>query len=154
MCESPSNAQYKRGCRCEACRTVLRLRMRAFYRAKGANLNRKPEGERARRMRLKAAGYKREWTPKRKAAYEARYAITRWGTDAETIVNSEIFDRDGWICGICQEPVDPKLKFPDRWSASLDHIRPLSKGGSHTQANVRCSHLTCNIVKRDRIEVA
>lgn len=124
--------------------------MRDYYRTIGSNPNRKPEGERARRVRLKAAGCKREWTPKRKAAYEARYAVTRWGADAEIIVNREIFDRDGWICGICREPVDQALKFPDRWSASLDHIQPLSLGGSHTKANVRCSHLTCNIARGNR----
>lgn len=61
-----------------------------------------------------------------------------------------IFDRDGWACGICELPVDPELRHPDRMSASLDHVQPLSLGGTHTRDNVRCSHLTCNIRRGNR----
>lgn len=58
-----------------------------------------------------------------------------------------IFDRDGWICGICDDPVDRAMEYPDPMSVSLDHIIPLSKGGSHTPENVQCAHLDCNLRK-------
>lgn len=72
----------------------------------------------------------------------------------EPFTSIEIFERDGWHCGICDEPVDRELRYPDPMSASLDHIVPLSKGGGHTRENVRCSHLGCNVRRGNRIEEA
>lgn len=63
---------------------------------------------------------------------------------------TEVYDRDGWTCGICSESVDPTLKWPDPMSVSLDHVTPLSLGGSHTRDNTRCTHLRCNIRRGNR----
>ena len=53
---------------------------------------------------------------------------------------AKVFKRyHGW-CGICNEWVQPK-------HASMDHIKPLSKGGTHTFCNVQLSHLKCNLRK-------
>jgi hypothetical protein len=65
-----------------------------------------------------------------------------------------VFIRDEWTCGICGGPVDPSLKWPDRMSASLDHIVPLSKGGAHVMENVRCTHLTCNVSRGNRMDIS
>lgn len=56
----------------------------------------------------------------------------------------EIYLRDGWVCGICSEPVDPELSAPARRSASLDHIIPRSHGGSDESGNLRLAHRKCN----------
>lgn len=56
----------------------------------------------------------------------------------------EIFQRDGWRCGLCRKTVNPALAFPHHMSASLDHIVPLSEGGKHTRANSQCAHWICN----------
>ena len=37
-------------------------------------------------------------------------------------------------------------------SVSLDHVVPLSRGGSHTLGNVRCAHLICNIRKGSKFD--
>lgn len=50
-------------------------------------------------------------------------------------------------CAICSDPIDRSLPWPDPESASLDHIRPLSKGGAHDQGNVQWTHLVCNLRK-------
>lgn len=63
---------------------------------------------------------------------------------------SEIFERDGWRCGLCGRKVDRDLKAPHPMSASLDHIQPLSLGGLHTKANVQLAHLSCNSRKQAR----
>lgn len=63
----------------------------------------------------------------------------------------EVFERDGWVCGLCQQPVDESLSYPDPMSVSLDHVIPLAHGGDHTKANTQCAHLDCNVTKRDRI---
>jgi 5-methylcytosine-specific restriction endonuclease McrA len=72
----------------------------------------------------------------------------------EEFQDVEIFDRDGWICQLCGTPVDRDLKWPHLWSKSLDHIVPLSKGGHHVRANCQLAHVTCNVRKGDREEVA
>lgn len=85
----------------------------------------------------------------KRAARHRRRAIKR-GTQAERIVPAEIFDRDGWRCGLCRKRVNPKLRYPHRMSASLDHVTPLAAGGTHTRGNVQCSHLACNVQKNYR----
>lgn len=73
-----------------------------------------------------------------------RRAIKRQVT-IENFLVSEIYERDGWICQLCHKKVNRKLKLPNPMSASLDHIIPLIKGGSHSRANVQLAHLTCNV---------
>jgi 5-methylcytosine-specific restriction endonuclease McrA len=62
-----------------------------------------------------------------------------------------IFERDGWKCGLCGDPVDSDLSYPHPQSASLDHIVPISRGGPHTYDNVQCAHLSCNRDKSDSV---
>lgn len=90
------------------------------------------------------------WTEARRESYQRRRAI-KYGADADRIRNREVFERDGWVCGLCQSPVDSDIKWPSPLSPSLDHILPLSKGGSHIMANVQLAHLGCNVEKGDRI---
>ena len=96
--------------------------------------------------------WKEAWTPARKAAYQARRARKR-GVDAERVVAVDVFDRDGWLCGICGGEVDSGLEWPDSGSASLDHIIPLSKGGTHTYANTQLAHLFCNVSKGNSLPI-
>lgn len=90
------------------------------------------------------------WDERRKANWKKRLAAKK-ATEIETVVYLEVFERDGWTCGICSDPVDPELKWPDPMSVSLDHVVPLAKGGSHTYANVQCAHLRCNLQKSDSV---
>lgn len=89
------------------------------------------------------------WNERRRRNYERRRALKKTNGDVDSFDNFDVFDRDGWVCGICGEPVDKALQWPDPMSVSLDHIVPLSKGGSHTLDNVQCAHLCCNMSKRD-----
>lgn len=79
----------------------------------------------------------------------ARRAIIR-GLHADVFEPTEIFDRDGWICQICGDDVDRSASWPDPRSASLDHIIPLSRGGTHIRENAQCSHFQCNVRKGGR----
>lgn len=69
----------------------------------------------------------------------------------EPYLRADIFERDGWVCRICDEAIDPQLSWPDSWAASIDHIVPVSLGGDDTPANVQAAHLTCNIRKHNRV---
>lgn len=72
------------------------------------------------------------------------------GNDWEPFDPLEVYDRDGWTCGICDLPVDPNLASPNPGSVSLDHIVPVSLHGPHTRENTRCSHLGCNMKRGNR----
>jgi hypothetical protein len=56
----------------------------------------------------------------------------------------EIGERDGWICGLCQDTVDPARRHPDPRAPSLDHIRTAAAGGSDTRDNLCITHWGCN----------
>ena len=66
------------------------------------------------------------------------------------ITLSKLIERDGGICHICGQPIDEHDK---QWGTSgpmypsIDHVKPISKGGGHTWGNVRLAHCICNSIK-------
>jgi 5-methylcytosine-specific restriction endonuclease McrA len=59
----------------------------------------------------------------------------------------EVFERDGWVCYLCGGAIDPASKRPDPLSPSIDHVHPMSLGGTDDLGNVRTAHLVCNVRK-------
>lgn len=87
--------------------------------------------------------------------YRDRKSATRRGAPRATPVRrADVFERDGWICGLCHALVERRRHFPDPLSASLDHIIPVSRGGEHKPENVQLAHLICNSRKRARLVAA
>jgi hypothetical protein len=78
-----------------------------------------------------------------------RARARRYGVENEYINKWQEFERDGWMCGLCDEPVDREAPWPAWESPSLDHVVPLAVGGAHIYANVQCAHLGCNLLKND-----
>ena len=138
-CGTPS--AYSKGCRCAECRSAHAERMRAYYHRVGGNKNRKPHHKKSANP---------PWTEKRREDYQRRRA-QKFGTQTEPINNGSVYERDGWVCGICGGSVNPESVYPDPLSPSLDHIEPLSLGGAHTYANVRLTHLRCNVARGNRV---
>lgn len=64
--------------------------------------------------------------------------------DAERFAPREIFERDDWTCHLCGDACDQTARVPSSLAATLDHVIPVSLGGPHTRANVRCAHFSCN----------
>lgn len=62
-----------------------------------------------------------------------------------------VYERDGWVCGLCDLPIDRSLAWPHKWSASLDHIVPQSMMlvPDHSAHNLRAVHLQCNAMRGD-----
>lgn len=59
----------------------------------------------------------------------------------------EIYRRDQGVCQICGLPV-PCDKSPEKlWSATIDHVVPLTKGGTHEPQNCQLAHRLCNSIK-------
>lgn len=81
----------------------------------------------------------------------ARARARYHGAQYENIDPLEVYERDRWTCGICDQPVESDLDYPHPMSVSLDHVVPLARGGHHTLDNVQCSHLRCNLLKQDRL---
>jgi hypothetical protein len=65
-------------------------------------------------------------------------------------LRTEICERDGWICQICKEPVERNAHHPNPLAPSLDHIIPVSKGGSSDPSNLQLTHLVCNLKRGNR----
>jgi len=88
-----------------------------------------------------------------------RHRAKKYGVAYESgITLKKLIARDGLTCAICGKECD----LNDRsWSdyagamyPSIDHIIPLSKGGTHTWNNVQVAHMICNSLKSDNIEKA
>ena len=56
----------------------------------------------------------------------------------------DLAERDGWICWLCELPIDPDAidGSPDR--ATVDHVVPKSRGGPTEPGNLRLAHARCN----------
>ncbi len=72
----------------------------------------------------------------------------RWrSVPRESFDPREIFKRDHWRCQLCHGPLHRRQKTPHPKAATLDHVVPLSAGGSHVRANVQAAHFACNVRK-------
>jgi 5-methylcytosine-specific restriction endonuclease McrA len=91
------------------------------------------------------------WDERRRNNSHIRRA-RKLGTQSHGAVRvSDLIARDGLACGICAEPVDPALLYPNPFSRSVDHIMPIARGGAHTPENCQLAHLRCNVSKGDRV---
>lgn len=72
----------------------------------------------------------------------------------KSITLRAVRERDNDICQICGLMVNDKdieNGHIKRMYPTVDHIIPLSKGGSHTWDNVRLAHMSCNAGKCDKV---
>lgn len=91
---------------------------------------------------LHKAAMRREGKHKRRAIEKMAYV--------SPVYRLAIYARDNWTCGLCQGPIDRTARAPEALSASIDHVVPLSKGGTHEPSNVQAAHFLCNARKGDR----
>lgn len=61
-----------------------------------------------------------------------------------TYTDREIFERDGWRCHLCREPVRQDVPRTHDDGATIDHLIPISLGGEDEPANVATAHWKCN----------
>jgi hypothetical protein len=76
-----------------------------------------------------------------------RYRARKVGAYIKPVNTMEIYKRDKGVCQICGKKVNKKLIYPHPMSMSLDHIIPLSEGGTHEPKNVQLTHFQCNSIK-------
>ena len=76
-----------------------------------------------------------------KAKTKRRKAIGR-------AIRTAVLERDQWTCQLCFDPIDPLAPLGN-WSASVDHVIPISKQGTDEIDNLQAAHRWCNSVRRD-----
>lgn len=82
---------------------------------------------------------------KAKAKRRARMDIK-----AERINSYAIFKKDNWTCRMCSTKVQKVNIYADD-AAELDHIIPISRGGTHSIDNVQTLCRKCNQFKSDKM---
>ncbi|WP_396275713.1 HNH endonuclease [Gordonia sp. AC31] len=87
-------------------------------------------------------------TRKREAKHRRR--ARQRGAYVESVYRHEIYARDKWTCGVCGRKVHRNRVTPHPMAPTIDHIIPLSQGGTHEPANVRTAHFLCNAIRGDR----
>jgi hypothetical protein len=56
----------------------------------------------------------------------------------------------GWHCRLCDSPIDKSLRWPHPQAGSVDHIVPVSHGGTDASSNLQLTHLHCNVSRRNK----
>lgn len=87
--------------------------------------------------------------------YKQRCA--KYGVEYDSSVTLDgVFYRDGGICRICGRTTDwsdNRYVFSGPTHPTIDHIVPLSRGGSHTWGNVQLACHECNSKKGSMVAV-
>ena len=156
-------ASYKNGgCRCEKCRLA-----NAEYSRKYASLNPEKIKDAKRKQYLnnpeKTRMRKEKWIKNNPDRYkelsrlkEHRRRALLNSVNSESYRESDVIQKYGTKCHICSLEIDfnaPRSSKFEGWEMGLhlDHVIPLSFGGSDTIDNIMPSHGICNIKKGDKI---
>lgn len=152
-------------CRCRACTKIAHIACRA---KRGHLWSEKtnPWGHRSEnRLRVNAATRARRAKNVVKARQEGRdYRIKNPYCHAVCVANArakklgvestltveewkEIVHTSKNICHLCGREISFKIGSPDR--ISLDHVLPMSRGGTNTKENVLPAHRACNRSRLD-----
>lgn len=97
------------------------------------------------------------WTPARERLSARRKAVTAAAAayrkaaekagveegEIGPVYPPEVFERDGWVCQICSEPLDPNANPRTREAPVLHYLVPVAAGGDHVDSNVVGAHRRC-----------
>lgn len=102
------------------------------------------------KCRAKNEKIKKKEARKEMGRHNHRSRARHYGVYYEPVNRAKVFKRDKWRCKECGVKVQNKKTNVDD-EATLGHIVPLSKGGSHSYANVQCECRKCNTMKGDKV---
>lgn len=66
---------------------------------------------------------------------------------SQAVKRNAMLKAQSGLCAICNQKINSRIKFPHPKSAVIDHIHPISKGGSNELSNLQVVHNECNIRK-------
>ncbi len=117
--------------------------------------NPEPYKTRANNQRVNNPNLKKEEYTRNSGSYKARARARQLrikGTISDRGISvNALLKRDGSICYLCDEEVDMEAKYPHRLSATIEHVYPISKGGTNTWDNVKLAHAHCNRSKGAKV---
>lgn len=89
----------------------------------------------------------------RKGRYRTTTLDQQYGEDLSMaelkrlhFIKRQLINSGGAICGVCGKPIT------DMKDCTIDHIKPLSKGGMTTIENCQLAHFKCNQLKGNKEE--
>lgn len=62
-----------------------------------------------------------------------------------------VLETYGFICYLCDSPIDMKLPRTSKRGATIDHVVPISRGGADELENLRLVHWECNNRKSNKL---
>jgi hypothetical protein len=62
----------------------------------------------------------------------------------------ELAERDGNRCHICTRKINMALSGMAKWGATIEHIVPVSRGGTNEPGNLALAHRHCNTARGNR----
>jgi 5-methylcytosine-specific restriction endonuclease McrA len=83
---------------------------------------------------------------------DCRRTVRRWRSRSTGIcrrLRTAVLERDGLVCYLCGQAIDPRLHFRHQLALTLDHVVPWSAGGRDAIDNLRPAHRRCNTEKGD-----
>ncbi len=140
-------------------RDAERKYQRTYNQTHREQANRNTRRWRAANPDKRLAGH-RDWharNPGARATYENERRAKKLGVESARVDRLAVAMRDGWICQICSDSIDPNATYlletgkRNPQYLHVDHIIPLSRGGTHTYNNVQATHATCNLKKYNSI---
>lgn len=98
--------------------------------------------------RARVARWQREHPERVRAqqvAIQQRRRARLAGVPSDLWTRDDVWSKSAGVCGLCLSPIDPASSW------HVDHIVPVSRGGSNLLANVQAAHAFCNISKGPRL---
>lgn len=86
-----------------------------------------------------------------KARYRMKVVKRQKQLNPQRISHEQVVREYGSDCHICNEPIDLTLSRTSKLGLTVDHLIPLSRGGTDTLDNLRPAHWTCNRRKSDKL---
>ena len=85
-----------------------------------------------------------------KRAIDARKNHKRRATGRIDVSIRDLANRDGERCHLCRRKIDMTLPGTAKWGATIDHILPVSFGGTNEACNLALAHRHCNVARGNR----
>lgn len=152
--------RYKAGCRCADCREAKRVEMAEYVAMVRERDGVTPTQKiRPRSTEIRPCAVCSEPVTGKIASNRPMHNACRpskfWANAIQISDRDRlaIYERDGWICQLCNEPVDRSLNYQDRWAATLDHVMPrsLTLFSDDSPENLRLAHRACNSARGNRV---
>lgn len=86
----------------------------------------------------------------RNRGINGRKAHARRASGPPALSVDQLAARDGCRCHICHRKIDMALTGLAKWGPTIEHILPVSKGGTNEPENLALAHRHCNTARGNR----